>query len=97
MDNLVHEKMFNDQMRDVAEYVVENNCVDGAALGVARQVLANGYASLTDAQKKAFEVARANAKPRCAECGEIIAEDELYLGGTHCDNCDHMFKQMEKD
>lgn len=81
---------FENDMECTANYVLENGLVDGAVEGIAKQLLAKGWNSLTDKQAEVFQkYAIPKATVECASCGMHIPLNELEFGEGLCGKCRH--------
>jgi hypothetical protein len=69
--------------------------IEGVAVGITKQVLAEGTGSLSEKQMNVFEkhVIEANFVDQCARCACEIAWHEMASAkrnGGYCDYCEHM-------
>jgi hypothetical protein len=93
MDTTIYEHA--EDMRCIAEFALENDCLEGAALGIAKQITSLGWDTLTPRQQEVFEaVALPATRRECWRCGNEIIATELCFGGEVCGWCDH---QLAKD
>ena len=75
--------------------LIEWEQIEGAALGIAKQVLDKGLESLSEQQDFVFRkyVVEANFVDRCKRCGNEIAWHEMvfaHRNGGFCEYCEHM-------
>ena len=84
------ENDYAEDMRCIAEFALEEECLEGAVLGIAKQITDKGWNSLTSRQQEVFNTIAISATRReCKRCGTGIAPSELCLGGDYCGWCDH--------
>ena len=76
MDTEIYEVASD--MGRIAEFVVQHRLVTGDARGIAKQVVAQGWRSLSDGQREAFLTsAIPAAAAKCSDCdGEVLFGDE---------------------
>jgi DNA-directed RNA polymerase subunit RPC12/RpoP len=84
-----------------AEYIqeiIDGEHLDGAALGIAKQVADRGLDSLSDKQKYVFErdVMSHYYVEECERCGNEIPWEEMYQAtdSNYCSYCEHMYQKM---
>lgn len=88
-----------DDMKYVAQYVLENELVNGATEGIARAICSKGWHSLSPKQKEVFQK---NAVPlatlQCDRCGAEIPYSELEFNDSNlCGWCLHQMEKIEKE
>ncbi|MDY3554246.1 hypothetical protein R5W24_003365 [Gemmata sp. JC717] len=82
--------------QEVLEYLAESGDIDGAALGITRQVLSHGRDSLSAAQETVFErhVAGEFFRMECGLCGDRMPTNEVVYalseGNRYCSHCQHV-------
>jgi hypothetical protein len=94
MKNWEH-RIREDSFLEFVQELVEWNEIDGAALGIAKQVVAQGIGSLSDKQLWVFKtyVLDAQTVDRCERCAHEIPWHEMARArrnGGYCDYCEHM-------
>lgn len=86
--------------------VTWKNCWESQQLndiqaGVTRQVIAQGYDSLTDKQKKVFDyIVNTMLNMTCSRCGTPIPLSEIseaLTNGGLCGYCVHIKEKMDKE
>lgn len=88
MDGTEYE--YEQNMLDIANFTLTEDCLTGAALGIAKQIVARGWNSLTQKQQDVFtEIVVPAAKRDCQRCGNEIETSDLELGGIYCGWCQH--------
>lgn len=94
MDIDGHEVAEN--MRWIAEFVLDQDELQGAARGIAKQIVSRGWHTLTECQREVFmEVASPLAKRECHCCGHELEPGELLLGGKYCASCENRIAKDE--
>ena len=89
---------WNDRMEDdggkgeALAYIVESGYLDGAAEGIAKQVLAKGESSLSSKQQVVFEreVKDVYFSPTCRNCNRPVPLTEYArwdMDGNECYDC----------
>lgn len=88
-----------DNMKYVAEYVLENDLVSGATEGIARAICGKGWHSLSPRQKEVFqEYAVPLATLKCDRCGGEIPYNELEFNDSNlCSWCLHQMDKIERE
>ena len=81
------------------EHLLENECIEGAALGITKKVLSDGRESLTSAQEDVFQkyVLDENSKEYCSFCGDTITWDEMLIAKDNKWRCSHCINLLSKD
>lgn len=81
----------------VANYLLENDMLEGAYAGIAKQVSGKGYESLSVKQKELFDN---NIIPmidrECKQCGGEIPYSE-FDSIPYCGWCEHQVAKLEKE
>jgi len=81
---------YEDEMCCIAEFSLDEGILEGAVLGIAKQIVGKGWLSLTSRQQEVFiQIAVPAAVRNCQRCGTEIIASELELGGTYCGWCLH--------
>ena len=84
-----------DEFINYIKELIDNEYLEGAALGVAKLFIAKGEMALSPKQKYIFDndVVKENSYTRCNRCCEEIIWDEMLdaLGnGGYCNYCWHL-------
>ena len=87
------------EMRDFVKELIDQNQLEGSALGIAKQFLDQGEESLSDKQKYVFQknVIDEFVTKECTLCRLEIAWEEMsfaYDNGGFCGYCAHL---LDKD
>ena len=86
------EYLHDSDMKNVAQYVLDLNLVSGAAEGISKFVLKEGYSKLTEKQKEIFDKFCINkATVNCEICYQQIPYCELDSDSKLCARCRHNF------
>ena len=94
-----YEEGFPSFLRELIEW----DLLEGSALGIAKQVLAQGVDSLSAKQLYVFEnhIIAARTVEECTRCAHDIPWHEMvaaYRNGGYCDYCEHMrTRALEQD
>jgi hypothetical protein len=94
MENWEH-RICEEGFLEFLKELVEWKQIEGAALGIAKQVLSQGMGSLSEKQLFVFKkhVIEANTIDRCERCASEIAWHEMalaHMNGGYCEYCWHM-------
>ena len=93
-----HEE--HDDYKDFLQDLVNGNELDGAALGITKQVIDRGQESLSERQEAVFEAEVVKKYPQqdCKRCGTEIPWSEMYYSydnGGHCSYCQHQINKND--
>ena len=91
--NILHDEHLRDSdMKNVAQYVLDLNLVQGASEGISKFVLKEGYSKLTKKQKEVFDNFCVNkATVYCEICNQQIPYCELDSDSKLCARCRNNF------
>lgn len=96
MDTSLFE--FEEKMEHIAQYVLNQELVSGAAEGISKQVVDKGWSSLSKRQKEVFEnYVTPLAEEKCECCGAPIPHNELDSFEGICSYCDHSWNKWMAD
>jgi len=89
---------YDAEINDFLVTLIELEAIERAALGIAKQVLDKGYASLSPKQEQVFDryIIAEFTRERCERCGQAIPWSEMYDAydnGGFCGFCAHMLSK----
>lgn len=94
----MEDTYFENDMECVANYVLENDLVEGAVEGIAKQLIDKGWNSLSPKQAEVFQNdAIPKATVECANCGMHIPFNELEFGEGRCGWCQHQKDKRDRE
>lgn len=82
------------------KFLLREKCIEGAAAGIAQQVVSKGLSSLSDKQRAVLQkqVLNIYTQTTCPECGNDLAWDEMYWYVTdECPRCAEISDRMQRD
>ena len=84
------------------EELIKSDCLESAALGITKKVIADGVSSLSPKQLYVFEknVLDEFTQKKCSSCFGNIPWSEMslaYDNGWKCSYCVHRFQKMEDE
>lgn len=91
------------ELLDFIKELIEQERLEGAALGVAMQVVNDGDTdNLSERQRQVFEryVVEANNVDFCARCANTIPYCEMLEAldnGGYCNYCAHMMEKADRE
>ena len=96
------EYEYETDFEDFLSSLVENDHLEGSALGITKQVIHKGVDSLSEKQKYVFnnEVIKNYESKSCNLCACEIPWSEMYQAldnGGFCGYCEHKLDKIEKE
>lgn len=84
---------------DFLQQIIDGEHLEGASLGIVKQVIDRGVASLSDKQKYVFEtqVLDEFTISECSECGGEIPWSEMYVAAVDTGMCSYCAHMVQKD
>jgi hypothetical protein len=96
---LVHE---HEGVKEFLEELIKRECLEPAALGITKKVIAEGIESLTTNQRYVFDnyVVGEFATAKCEKCQSPVLWSEMleaYDNGGYCAHCWGVRQKLEKE
>ena len=94
----LEEREQNEEFESFFRYLIEEDKLSGAALGIAKQATTKGMESLSAKQRQVMDSVIDNyAFPECRRCGSDIPMGELEYDDEYCSYCAHMMEKEERE
>jgi hypothetical protein len=96
---IVHER---EGVKEFLEELVKRDCLEAAALGITKKVIADGVESLSLKQRYVFDtyVIGEFATEKCESCQSPVLWSEMleaYDNGGYCAHCWNTRQKLEKE
>jgi hypothetical protein len=95
------ERFFEGDFEGFMEELIKSGRLNSKEVGIAKQMLQNGYDSLSEKQKYVFDkMIEDNSVEECQRCACDIPWSEMLEAldnGGYCNYCQHMMEKLENE